>query len=223
MADRGELERLVVRAYTTADYQEPFVGEFRAYVNPAELQLSYEVEYDGAQGAGTTNSRQEFTRMKPGDLSLTFFLDGTGANGRLVSVQDEVETFQRVTGYNGAIHRPNYLKIAWGKLTIRRCVLKSATVAYRLFHPDGVPLRAAITAVFVDNSDDKTRVALQRDQSADLTHQRLVRAGDTLPGLCQEIYGDPLRYVDVARHNGLDGFREIAPGTTLVFPPLQVR
>ena len=37
-----------------------------------------------------------------------------------------------------------------------------------------------------------------QDQSADLTHVRLVNAGDTLPRLCEEIYGDPRMYLEVA-------------------------
>ena len=57
----------------------------------------------------------------------------------------------------------------WGPLQIKRCVLKSASIAYKLFRPDGVPLRAVITAVFSDNSDDQTRVATAQDQSLDLT------------------------------------------------------
>ena len=221
MSGSGTLERLVIKAYEKADYSGSAVGEFEAYVNPNEITLAYEVEYDAAQGTGTTNSRMSFKKMKPGDMSLTFFLDGTGANGRPCDVQKKIEEFQKVTGYNGNIHRTNYLKIGWGSLTIKRCVLKSASIAYKLFTPSGVPLRAVITASFSDNSDDQTRVAMAQDQSPDLTHFRLVKAGDSLPLLCEEIYGDPGMYLRVARANGLDDFRELIPGTRLRFPPLE--
>ena len=90
-----------------------------------------------------------------------------------------------------------------------------------MFRPDGVPLRAVITAVFTDNSDDRTRVAMEQDQSPDLTHRRIVKAGDRLPALCHAIYGDPCFYLRVAEANGLDDFRQIAPGTELFFPPLE--
>lgn len=221
MHDSGALERLVIKAYEKADYSGEPTSEFKAYVNPNEITLAYEVEYDSAQGAGTTNSRMSFKKMKPGDMSLTFFIDGTGANGRPCDVQQEVAQFQRVTGYNGNIHRTNYLKVGWGTLTIKRCVLKSASIAYKLFKSDGVPLRAVITAAFSDNSDDQTRVAIAQDQSPDLTHFRLVKAGDTLPMLCHEIYGDPGMYLRVARANELDDFRNIVPGMRLRFPPLE--
>src|SRR5437762_14268387 len=112
MSKRGTFEKLLIRAYTKADYSGDPVAEFEAYVNPNEITLGYEVEYDSAQGSGTTGSRMEFKKIKPGDMSLTFFLDGTGADGRLVDgqrpdVQKQIAKFQAVTGYNGSIHRPN--------------------------------------------------------------------------------------------------------------------
>lgn len=221
MNERGTLEKLRIQAYENPDYSGQSIGEFSAYVNPNEITLSYEMEYDSAQGSGTTNSRMNFKKLKPGDMSLTFFLDGTGANGISIDVQQKIEQFQTVTGYNGNIHRPNYLKVVWGTLQVKRCILKSASIAYKMFKPDGIPLRAVITANFTDNSDDRTRVALTQDQSPDLTHVRLVKTGDTLPGLCYQIYGDPNYYLEVARANQIDNFRNLAPGSKIFFPPLE--
>ena len=221
MSTKGTLEKLVIKAYEAPDYSGQPIGEFEAQVNPNEITLAYEMEYDSAQGSGTTNSRMEFKKVKPGDTALTFFIDGTGANGRPVDVQQKIEQFQTVTGYNGNIHRPNYLKVVWGTLQVKRCVLKSASIAYKMFKPDGVPLRAVITANFTDNSDDRTRVAVAQDQSPDLMHARLVKAGDNLPALCSKIYGDPNYYLEVARANRIDDFRNIPPGTKIFFPPLE--
>jgi hypothetical protein len=220
-SDRGTLEKLLILAYTTPDYSGSPLSQFESYVNPNEITLAYEMEYDAAQGAGTTGSRMNFKKQKPGDLALVFFIDGTGANGNLIDVQQKIEEFQTVTGYNGDIHRPNYLKVSWGTLTVKRCVLKSASIAYKLFQPNGIPLRAVISASFTDNSDDTTRVAMAQDQSPDLTHLRIFKAGDKLPTLCNEIYGTPHLYLQVAQANGIDDFRNIPPGTQVFFPPLQ--
>jgi hypothetical protein len=220
MSDRGTLEKLLIKAYDKPDYSGSPISQFESFINSNEITLAYEMEYDAAQGSGTTDSRMNFKKVKPGDLSLTFFIDGTGANGNPIDVQERVEQFQTVTGYNGAIHRPNYLKVTWGTLQVRRCILKSASIAYKLFKPDGVPLRAVITATFTDNSDDQTRVAISQDQSPDLTHVRLVKAGDNLPTLCTTVYGDPGYYLEVARVNRIDNFRQIEPGTKIFFPPL---
>jgi hypothetical protein len=220
MADFGTLEKLLIVAYDEPDYSEPPSSTFTALVNPNEITMSYEIEYDSAQGSGTTNSRMDFKSAKPGDLSLSFLLDGTGANGTAIDVQAQIELFQAVTGYNGTIHRTSYLIVQWGTLPVTRCVLKSASIAYKLFTPAGVPLRAVISAVFTSNSDDETRVAEEGAESSDLTHVRWLKAGENLPSLCYSIYGDALYYLDVARVNRIDNFRNIAPGTKVFFPPL---
>jgi len=216
----GELEKLKIEAYSQPDFTGS-VGTFEAYLNPNEITLSYEIEYDSAEGSGTTGSPMTFKAMKPGDMSLIFFIDGTGVNGNQVDVMEKIEQFQTITGYNGSIHRPNYLKVAWGTLAVKRCVLKSASIAYKMFQPNGVPLRAVITAGFADSSDDTTRVAMAQDESPDLTHIRLIMAGDNLPSLCTKIYGDPSYYLDVARVNRIDQFRQLTPGTKIFFPPLE--
>lgn len=215
----GALERLQILAFKKPDFTDQ-VGTFEAFVNPSEITLAYEIQYDTAAGAGTTGSRMDFNKVKAADLTLSFFFDGTGANGRVIDVQGKVEEFQTVTGYDGEIHRTRYLKIGWGTVQVRRCVLKSASIAYKLFKPDGTPLRAVINATFTDATDDQTRVARQQDSSPDLTHVRVLRAGDTLPALCNQIYGDPHHYLVVARANGFDGFRDLPPGTRVRFPPL---
>jgi hypothetical protein len=221
MNDRGTLEKLKIQAFKLPDYSGTPISEFVSFVNPNEITMAYEVEYDSSQGSGTTNSRMNFKKMKPGDLSLTFFIDGTGANGTDLDVQMKIEQFQSVTGYNGDIHRPNYLKVVWGTIQVKRCILKSASIAYKMFKQDGSPLRAVITAVFTDNSDDQSRVSAAQDHSPDLTHVRLVKAGNTLPELCYEIYGDPGYYADVALANKIDDFRRLKTGTEIFFPPLQ--
>ncbi len=221
MPHTGELEKLIIRSHEQPDYSDAHIGEFEVYVNPHEFTIAYEMEYESSQGSGTTGSRMEFSKVKPGDLSLTFFIDGTGANGIAIDVQERIELFQTVTGYNGNIHRPNYLKVVWGTLQVKRCILKSASIAYKLFKPSGVPLRAVITANFTETSDDTTRVALAQDESPDLTHVRMVHAGDSLPFMCYQIYGDTRYYLDVARANGIDDFRNLKPGTKIFFPPLE--
>jgi hypothetical protein len=222
----GELEKIKIQAFKEPDCPASGkINEFTAYINPAEITLSYEMEYDSAQGSGTTASRMEFKKVKPGDLSLTFFIDGTKVTGQAVDssldVQQQVELFQTVTGFNGEIHRPNYLLVIWGTLQVKRCVLKSASIAYKMFQPNGIPMRAVITAVFTDSADDTTRVALEQRSSPDLTHSRLVKAGDNLPALCNAIYGSPDHYYAVARANRLTNFRQLTPGRKIFFPPLE--
>jgi hypothetical protein len=221
MPGLGELKKLHIFAFKQPDYHGLPFGYFKCPVNPTEISFAYKWVYDETQGVGNTNSRMEFEKAKPGDFSLTIFIDGTGASGAHTNVQMEVAKFHFVTGYNGDIHRPSYLIVAWGTLPVMRCVLKSATVVYKLFSPKGEPLRAVITASFGENSDDKTSEAVAKNKSPDLTHLRLVKGGDNLPGMCFQIYGDPRYYLEVARANRIDDFRRLEPGRKIFFPPLK--
>ncbi|MEO7997238.1 MAG: hypothetical protein ABI852_07310 [Gemmatimonadaceae bacterium] len=221
MGPNGRQEKLVIKAYQAEDYSGQAVSQFEAFLNPGEITFAYEIDYAAQQGLGTTNTRANFLRVKPGDLTIAFFLDGTGASGQLMDVTQAVAQFQLVTGYTGDEHRPHYLTVGWGTLPIRKCVLKSASIAYKLFRPDGSPLRAVISATFTERVDDQTRVAVTGDKSPDLTHVHLVKAGETLPALCQKFYGDVAYYTDVAAFNKLNNFRQLEPGIRLIFPPLR--
>ena len=69
-------------------------------------------------------------------------------------------------------HKPNYLIITWGSLSFR-CFLTSMDVEYKLFKPDGTPLRAMVKATFKRFIEAEERVAEENNNSPDLTHYRV--------------------------------------------------
>jgi len=89
-----------------------------------------------------------------------------------------------------------------------------------LFDSSGVPLRATATLDFTQFLTEQEKEALAKKSSPDLTHHVVFKAGDTLPGLCHQIYKDSSYYSKVAAYNQLPSVRNIAPGTKLYFPPL---
>jgi nucleoid-associated protein YgaU len=95
------------------------------------------------------------------------------------------------------------------------------SINYKLFNPDGVPVRAVIKATFLEFMRNEWMVKKQNDQSPDVTHVRTVKEGDTLPLLAYEVYGDPKYYLSVAKANQLFDFRELVPGQELRFPPIE--
>jgi LysM repeat protein len=88
-----------------------------------------------------------------------------------------------------------------------------------MFSPDGKPLRAKLSTSFIGFMKPKDQNAASR-QSPDLTHIITVKSGDTLPLLCQKMYGDSSLYLQIAQTNGLVNFRYLIPGTELLFPPI---
>ncbi|MXV49670.1 hypothetical protein GS399_01700 [Pedobacter sp. HMF7647] len=199
---------------------------FTAFINPDEFTLNYSVLTESTNAAGANGSAGGFLGTKPLEVSLKFFLDGTNANGVKLDVPSKIREFYETIGYDGKVHRTSFLRITWGHLTWLRtnqyefdCELKTTSIQYKLFKFDGTPLRVIISATFAEKVAAEKQLAEDRKESPDLTHVRIVKEGDTLPGMVEKIYGDFKYYLEVARINKLQNFRDLQPGQKLIFPP----
>ncbi len=201
---------------------------FHAFINPDEISLNYTVLTEQNPTTGRTGNAGPFLGTMPFEVTLKFFLDGTNANGVLINVKDKIIEFYQATGYDGNSHRTRFLRIIWPGLMWYRpnqfafnCILKTASIQYKLFGKSGEPLRAVITATFIESRSITEIEEDEDNKSADLTHVRVVKEGDTLPAMVQNIYGDFRYYLEVARVNNLKNFRDLKPGDKLVFPPFE--
>lgn len=224
----GEVKKLKVIGYEDAKFSESkkvSEGEFTTLVNPESYSLSYNIEYDEKHAPGTSSGPARFNKMAPQDFDIEFLFDGTGVipakkNVEGGSVQDEIDKFRSIVfDYNGEKHRPNFVKIIWGALLFKG-VFVSLDLEYKLFKPSGEPLRAVGKAKFKGSQDDEERAAEENKSSPDLTHSRMVKAGDTLPLMTYRIYGDSKYYLEVAKYNKLSNFRNLTPGDQIIFPPI---
>lgn len=170
-----------------------------------------------------------------GDVDLSYLGD-EGPNRDLISGNREsaIEIINEDGHVDRAIHRllditqsiqaethtPNYLQINWGAYQFRG-VVDSTTINYKLFDSSGLPIRATVTANFVQSLSREEQAAQAGRQSADLTHKRVVKAGDTLPLIAKHIYGDPAYYMEIAKANNLKNFRNLQMGQQLILPPIK--
>ncbi|MEM0517018.1 CIS tube protein [Aequorivita flava] len=224
---KGELKKLKIIGFKDDKFTEPVGdGEFTSLLNPEKYTFKYKVEYTEAQGQGTSATQPKYLRSVPEDLDLQFLFDRTGVlNGQSNKLGDgiieDIEKFKRIVfDYNGDEHKPNYLMIGWGTLLFKG-VLAEMSIEYKLFSPEGVPLRAVVTASFKGLVEDSLRVARENNNSPDLTHIRMVKQGDSLPLMTFRIYGDSKYYLQVAAANNLINFRRLQPGQEIIFPPIE--
>ncbi|MGG6229324.1 CIS tube protein [Tenacibaculum sp. SDUM215027] len=223
---QGELKKLVIKAYKDIAFSEAVGdGEFTTLVNPEKYMIAYKPEYEEEQGQGTSATQPSFTRIAPQELDLDLLFDSSGVidgNPDLKDgIIDKIEAFKKIVfDYSGEEHKPYYLMIKWGALLFKGSLV-DLSIEYRLFAPDGTPLRANAKLKIKGTVDDDLRVARENNQSPDLTHYRKVKSGDTLPLMCYRIYGDSKYYLEVARVNKIMQFRKLQPGQEIFFPPLQ--
>ena len=219
--------KLTIEAFTDSDFSNPApIPSVVVPINPAKYSRNGSISYTDDKAAGTAGSSPVFDRMKQETVTFELVFDATGVVPASVGVvrergvDDQIDTLKMVAyDYNGEIHRPHYLKLAWGTL-IFRCVLRTLDLTYSLFAPSGVPLRARATAAFQSYTNEYLLQARMKKSSPDLSHVRTVQAGDTLPLMCHRIYGNSKYYSQVAAANGLTSFRDLRPGMQLIFPPL---
>ncbi len=217
-----KLVKLKIEAYEDPACVAIKKGEIDAFINPSTYKQTFKSIYEDSKEVGTNAPTQIFKRIGASDLNLSFFVDGTGvvSLGKYSTVDDYIKTFNGlVYGFKGDIHRPYYLLVTWGRLTFTG-ICSSMSVTYSMFTPDGMALRATIDVVLTESVDYKTKAKEAAKSSPDLTHFRIVKAGDTLPLLTYQIYGSSAHYVKVAQYNGLSSFSAIQPGDELYFPPL---
>jgi len=229
----AEVAKLKIIAYEDVDFNTTTGDEFEVMYNPNTFSQNYKSVWIDETPQGGTADTQSYRRLKSDSVTFEFLFDGTGVSGvggtsvdlnpavgEVGYVQEQIDAFLSITqGLNSSTHEPNFLQLSWGTF-IFNGVMESATVTYKLFHSSGAPLRATINATFKQNVSRTEQAAQARRQSPDLTHFRLVKAGETLPLIAQKVYGDSLLYLEIARVNDINSFRKLTPGQKLVLPPI---
>ena len=194
-------------------------------INPDTYSKKIEIRYSDKQPAGTSGKLPKFTKIEPSKIDFELMFDCTGVvtddPPGDQGVDKYIEKLRKITvEYKGDKHRPRFVSLYWGTLKFDGC-LESMDISYKLFDPRGLPLRAVVKTSFIGSIEDAKRIQQEASQSPDLTHVRVIREGDTLPLLCYEIYGDSKYYIEVARKNHLDDFRNLRTGDRIKFPPIE--
>lgn len=221
--ERGKFEKVKIYAYNNIDYAKSNeVGEYTALINPENYAVEYKVEFNNQQASGTTGKDVPPVAKRPEDMQFEFLFDCSNVIVPTVKkdIYEDVENFKKLLlEYDGDSHDFKHFKLVWGKFIFKgRCT--SLNITYKLFNPDGSPIRAVCKVGFKGGVEEKLRIAIESPKSPDLTRLRQVKEGDTLAALAYDVYGDSKYYLQVAQANELDNFRNLIAGTILKFPPV---
>jgi hypothetical protein len=229
MAQPGKQGKMLILAFSDSKKAESGgVAEaddsFEALINPETYTLEYKLKFSNSgQGQGTSGKQLKYEYTEPAEMSFEFLFDNTGIidNEPRDSVADDVKRFREILiGYKGDSHEPRHFKLVWGENSIFKGRVTAVSITHKLFNSNGTPIRTLAKVTFKSSIEEEKRAAKEDKKSTDLTHVRKVKRGDTLPQLCYEIYGDPEYYPQVAAANSLTNFRQVEPGTDLLFPPI---
>ena len=198
-----------------------FTGAFELMINPASLKLTKGISYAENKTIGSSNSGNKYAGHKPSTLKFETILDATGVVSDVtVSIVEKINLIDAVVyKMDGSSQERHYLVVSWGSF-IFKGQLMSLDYDYTLFRSDGSPLRVKISFSLEGFMNKLIEAKEAARQSPDLSRLIVLKSGESIASWCNEIYGDPSYCVDVARYNGLVSFRNIQPGTEILFPSL---
>jgi LysM repeat protein len=218
----GKLEKLKILAFKDSAFTKPAIPPtFPVLVNPESYALNYTIEYNTEAAQGNNGTTARYTRHSPEEFSCDLWFDNTGILDGIPrpDVYLETEAFKKfLLDIESETHEPRHFMVIWGKMIFKGRVT-GLNIEYKLFKSDGTPIRAMAKVTFKGSFDDVLRLALANLLSPDLTHQVVVKAGDTLSNLCYERYGSPRYAPQIARVNRLTNYRNLQTGQALFFPP----
>ncbi len=219
----GALVKMKIIGYSDKGFQSK-VDELTVQINPATLKRKGGISYSSRRSMGVGGRSKKFNHAKPSATNFDFLFDETGVvDLPTKTISQTLTLFEKIVyNVNSETHEPNYVAISWGGFLYKGRT-ESFSYEYTMFRPDGSPLRVKVNLAIDDYVDTATEAKQQGLQSPDMTRKIMLTAGDSIPMRCMEIYGDAAYCVEIARINNLSDFRSVAPGTILVFPPLQGR
>lgn len=226
----GKLEKVKIFAYpdskTMEQGGEPIEGSpIEALINPESFTMDYKLKFaKEGQGHGTSGKQLKYEYTEPEEMAFEFLFDCTGIiDGKpRENVAEDIANLKKVLfEFKGDTHEPPHVKLAWGNSALFKGRLTQLSINYKLFSSDGQPLRAVAKATFKKSVEEEKRAAEEKKNSPDLTHVRVVKAGETLPLMCRRIYGNSKYYLQVAKANRLNNLRRLQQGMEIFFPPVK--
>jgi hypothetical protein len=218
-----ELIKMIITGYEDEKFSTPISGKpYKVMINPDSIKHQGSIDYNDVQPPDSSTTSQRYKSTPSEKLNFDIVIDCTGVVDKSrTKMKDEINALTKIIyDYNGEIHRPNFVMVQWGQSLLFKGVLASYDISYTLFNPDGNPLRAKVSLAFTQYISPAAACECNKDSSPDISHLVTVTEGVSLPSLCEKVWNDESYYVQVARYNGLNKFRNLSGVRQLIFPPI---
>jgi phage tail protein X len=218
--------------YTKAQLQIEGQAPFDVLFNPTEYSISKSNEWKFEKVTGTAFTPPQFGGGSPRELTLNLLLDASllGKTQHVRGVTDELFKMMEVpAGSSGGSSQaaPPFITFTWGSETTFKSVCTSLTVAFKLFRPNGDPIRADVKMTLKQAEPASTASSTGANRGtnpttrADAGHGvHRVKDGDTLASIAYEAYGDATVWRAIAQANEIENPMHLRRGRALSLPRL---
>jgi nucleoid-associated protein YgaU len=205
--------------------------------NPDSLTFDKKPKHASITIPGLDAPLKQFVRNEAETVTVELFFDsteqGTGAGAK--SVTELTDPFVGLVKIDPATHAPPICSFAWGakfpgdslperyknqRRTEFKGVVTDVKQEYKLFSPEGTPLRAVLTLTLDEYRPLHQQLKELNLMSADHTRSHVLERGDTLALVAWLQLDDAASWRVIADANHLDDPRRLEPGRTLLVPPV---
>lgn len=205
--------------------------------NPNSLSFEKPVHTAEIAIPGLDSPLKQFVRGGTETAGVELFFDtterGTGAGA--TSVTTLTDRFYGLVKIDPQTHAAPVCSFIWGekfpgdrlperygnqRRTEFSCVVTSIKQDFKLFSPEGTPLRAVLTLKLEEYVPLQRQIEQLNLQSADHTRSHVLEQGESLALVSWQYLHDARDWRHIAAANAIDDPRRITPGQTLTVPPL---
>ena len=205
--------------------------------NPNSLSFEKPVHTAEIAIPGLDSPLKQFVRGGTETASVELFFDTTerGTGVGATSVTTLTDAFYGLVKIDPQTHAAPVCSFIWGerfpgdrlperygnqRRTEFSCVVTSVKQDFKLFSPEGTPLRAVLTLKLEEYVPLQRQIEQLNLQSADHTRSHVLEQGESLALVSWQYLHDARDWRHIATANGIDDPRRITPGQTLTVPPL---
>jgi hypothetical protein len=199
--------------------------ELECYFNPTEYSLTKSNEWKYKPVTGTSFTEPEFGGGQPRQIELSLLFDQSFPPYKMTvraATALLLDAMEVPSGQSGGTPTavPPFVTFQWGTL-IFKGAMTSLTCAYKLFHPDGEPIRADVKLTLKQaEATIQGQNPTTRAEAGYAMHT--VKDGDTLPAISYDNYGDATKWRLIAEANGVDNPLHLRRGSSLSLPSLEI-
>jgi hypothetical protein len=211
--------------------------EIAVQYNPTSLSFEKSVQTAEIAIPGLDSPIKQFIRGGTETASVELFFDttesGTGAGA--VSVTTLTDPFYGLVKIDPKTHAAPVCSFLWGekfpgdrlperygnqRRTEFSCVITSVKQDFKLFSPEGTPLRAVLTLKLEEYVPIHRQIQRLNLQSADHTRSHVLTEGESLALVAWQYLHDARQWRHVAAGNGIDDPRRVTAGLAMTIGPL---
>ncbi|HWO25302.1 MAG TPA: LysM peptidoglycan-binding domain-containing protein [Kofleriaceae bacterium] len=186
--------------------------------NPTELQLAKQNTFAEIAIPGLDVPPLQFVRGVGEKLTFDAIVDTSDS---MEDVRKKyVNEIRKLLDIDKKIHAPPIVRFIWEDFSFIG-VFESLNVTYTLFSDAGRPVRAKLGIALKQYREKNAEPSpLTKKESSDVEKVHVVQRGETLSGIAEQAYGDPVQWREIARANGIVDPRTLEPGRVLTIPRL---